>query len=96
MAGPSSLDSPSNFILGRDPLYTYEREGGHTPFRNHSVRFRWVIQVVWVPLLISFWGLTPSIPLREREGGVTPYPEIIVNHSDSQLASESPGFFFLF
>ncbi len=46
-------------------------EGGHTPFRNHSVRFRWLVQVVWVPLVISFWGVTPSIPLREGEGGHT-------------------------
>ena len=52
--------------------HVWPREGGHTPFRNHSVRFRWLVQVVWVPLLISFWGVTPSIPLREGGGGSHP------------------------
>ncbi len=59
MVGPSSLGSP-NFILGCDPPCSFEREeGGHTPFQNHSVRFRWLFQVVWVHLLISLWGVTP-------------------------------------
>ena len=35
---------------------------------SQSVRFWWLVQVVWVHILISFWGVTPSVPLRERGG----------------------------
>ncbi len=83
-------------------LGMYGREGGHTPFRNHSVRFRWLViglikqrrggahpipkwkweiettvQVIWFRHLISFWGVTPSLPsLHYTEGGVTLQHEI--------------------
>ena len=43
---------------------------GHTQFLNNSVRFKLLDQVVWVPLLVSFWGVTPSIFLRALLSGV--------------------------
>ncbi len=43
--------------------------GGHPLLWNHNMRFRWQVQVVQVPLLISFFGVTPSIPLRDGGGG---------------------------
>ncbi len=72
--------SPSNLILGCDPLYSCVSEGGGgvTPYSwNHSVKLRWLVQVVWVRLLILFWGVARSVPSFEREG-VTPYSEIFV------------------
>ena len=58
MAGPSSLGSPSSFILGRDPLYSSEREGGHTLFWNHSER--------WTTYCLEqFWGF-PHYDFRMR------------------------------
>ncbi len=71
MAGPSSPGSHSNIILGCDPSAPLRERGGHTLFQNYSVRFRWLVQVVRVHILISFWGVTPSAHFREREG-VTP------------------------
>ncbi len=69
---------PKISVWGVTPFYPSERGGGgggHTLFWHHSVRLRRLVQVVWVPLLISFWGVIPSALLRE---GVTSYSEIIV------------------
>ncbi len=57
MAGPSSLGSPSNFILGCDPLHSSERrERGVTPYSEIIVRDE-------PPLVIRKGGHTPKMNL---------------------------------
>ena len=45
--------------IGHIILKKIKKESLHTPLQNHSATFRWLVEVVWVPLQISFWGVTP-------------------------------------